>query len=243
MGNRGKALKRTSVVLAGLLSLAACTSDAEDTREGREGDGERPGVVSESAPAAEHADRLTNRLVGLTDLQGRALYVLPEAQTRTHLEALAIPPVLDRVYTPAGCAPVTAFTPPPTGLEGVLGRSNLSEDQSTLRVEIYTAPDGEELVDYFVGDDPAPSVGCEEFSVSAGEVTRTFSYTRLDRPLIAPHAGLAQYSLTQDGSTTHHLRVTAVNGSLAASMILSTTEPANQAMTDQVLDLTQQAIS
>lgn len=238
MGNRGKALLRTSVIVAALLSLGACTEDS------KEADGETPGVVTESTPAAaEPAERLTNRLVGLTDLQGRPLYVVPEAQTRDHLEALADPPRFERVYAPADCAPDTAFTPPPAELDGVLGRSNLSDDQSTLRVEIYTAPNEAELVDYFVGDHQAPSEGCTDFSVTIDGVTQIFSNTRVDMPPIAPHANLSQYSVTQDGSTAHQLRVTAVSGFLAASIILSTAEPADQTMTDAVLRITQQAIS
>lgn len=239
MGTRGKALVLMSVIVIAVLLLAACTEDTGETERDN-----LPAVVSESTPAAaEPADRLTNRLVSLTDLQGRALYVVPDAQTRSHLEALAKPPLYDSVYTPAHCAPDTPFTPPPAGLEGVLGRSNLNDDQSTLRVEIYTAPDEAELVDYFVGADPDPSARCTDVSVTVSDVTQDFSYARVDAPPIAPHTQRAQYTVVQDGSITHYLRVTAVNGLLAASLILATTEPADQDTTDTVLRLTQQAIS
>lgn len=230
---------RRTVIVAAVLSLAACTADTGETERDKP-----PAVISEPSPvAAESADRLTNRLVGLTDLQGRPLYVVPEAQTRSHLEALAKPPLFERVYKPENCAPDTAFTSPPAELEGVLGRSNLNDDQSSLRVEIYTAPDEAELVDYFVGTDPGPSAQCTDFSMTVGGVTQGFSYARGDAPPIAPHANLAQFSVTQDGSITHYLRVTAVNGLLATSVILSTAEPADQGTTDAVLHRAQQAIN
>ncbi|WP_247826696.1 hypothetical protein [Arthrobacter antioxidans] len=239
MGNRGKALIRTSVTVSAVLLLAACTGDTGEAER------DKPSaVVSESTPAAaEPLDRLTNRLVGLTDLQGRPLYIVPEAPTRSHLEALTKQPLFERVYTPADCAPDEAFTPPPAGLEGVLGRSNLSDDHSRLGVEIYTAPDEAELVDYFIGADPKPLVRCTDFDVTVGDVRQGFSYTRVDAPPIAPHSQVTQYSVAQDGSTTHHLRVTAVDGLLAASVILSTVEPAGEGTTDRIMRLTQQAVS
>ncbi len=226
-----------SVTVAAVLALTACTTDGEEREE-------PPVFVGESATgAAEPAERLLNRMVGLTDLQGAPLYVVSEAETRSHLDALARPPLFERVYTPAECAPDTAFTPPPAGLEGVLGRSNLSDDQSRLRVEIYTAPDAAELVSYFIGAEPEPPVQCKEFSVTVGDTTQDFSYAGVDAPPIGAHSTSSQYSVTEDGSATHHLRVTAVNGLLAASIILSTAEPADQTMTDTVLRLTQQAIT
>lgn len=226
-----------SITAFAVLVLTACTTDGAD-REGP------LVVVSESAiREAEAAERLLNRMVGLTDLQGAPLYIVPEAQTRSHLDALARPPLFERVYTPDQCAPDTAFTPPPAGLEGVLGRSNLNEDQSSLRVEIYTAPDAAELVSYFVGNEPESPVQCTEFSVTVGDSTQDFSYTGVDAPPIGDHATSSRYSVTENGSTTHHLRVTAVDGALAASLILSTAEPADQTMTDMVLRLTQQAIT
>ncbi|WP_146067331.1 hypothetical protein [Arthrobacter sp. SX1312] len=112
----------------------------------------------------------------------------PEAQTRSHLEALTKPPLFERVYTPADCAPDTAFTPPPAELEGVLGRSNLNDDRSTLRVEIYTAPDEGELGDYFVGAHPDPSARCTDFSVIVNDIKQDFSYTRADVQPITPRS-------------------------------------------------------
>jgi hypothetical protein len=239
MGNKGKALKLTGVTMAAVLVLAGCTNS--------EVEGEIPPTVSEvSEPATtapESSDRLINRLVALTDLQGRALYVVPEVQTRNHLDGLTEPQPFDRVYAPMECAPDTAFTPPPAGLRGVLGRSNLSDDRSRLRAEIYTAPNEAELVDYFVGVDLETPVRCTDFSVTVGDVTQEFSYTLVDAPSIAEHSHRVRYSVTQDGSTTHHLRVTAVDGLVAASLILSTAEPADQAMTDAVLRIAQQALS
>lgn len=217
--------------------MTACTAD--------EGDREGPTtVVSASATiGAEPTERLRSRMIALTDLQGAPLYVVPEPQTRNHLDALAQPPLFDRVYTPTECAPDNPFTPPPAGLEGVLGRSNLSYDQSTVRVEIYTAPDAAELVSYFVGDDPESPVRCTEFSVTVGQTTQDFSYTGVDAPPVGDHAISFRYSVTEDGSTTHYLRVTTVNGLLAASVVLATPEPADQTMTNMVLRLTQQAIA
>lgn len=227
------------VAVAAALSLAACTGGTGQAEFDRS-----PGAVNASTPgAAEPVDRLTNRLIGLTDLQGRPLYVVPEAQTRNHLEALTKPPLFERVYAPSDCAPHSVFTPPPRELEGVLGRSNLTEDRSTLRAEIYTAPNKAELVDYFVGADPGPTARCEEFSVTVNDITQHFSYTPVDAPSITPHSRVTRYRITQDGSVTHYVRVTAVNGLLAASLILSTMEPAGQDMTDEVLRLTRQAVS
>ncbi|WDF31988.1 hypothetical protein PTW37_08795 [Arthrobacter agilis] len=237
MGTRRKALLRASITAAAVLVSTACTADDGDR------EGPRVVVTASATSEAQPGERLRNRMVGLTDLQGAPLYVVPEAQTRSHLDALARPPLFERVYSPAECAPEAAFTAPPGGLDGVLGRSNLNEDQSRLRVEIYTAEDAEELASYFVGTESESPMQCTEFSVAVGDTTQAFSYRRVDAPPLGDRASSAHYSVTENDSTTHYLRVTAVNGLLAASLILSTTEPADQTMTDTVLRLTQQAIT
>ncbi|WP_156134968.1 hypothetical protein [Arthrobacter sp. L77] len=186
-------------------------------------------------------DRLANRMVGLTDLRGAPLYVIPEAQTRTYLETLEKPPPAEE-YTPSECAPDTPLPLPPADLEAAIGRNDFDDDVDLI-VEIFTAPDAEGLAAYLIGTDPESPPRCMDFSVATAAFTHDVSYTSVESVPIGDRASSLRYSTTQYGSTTHHLRVTALNGPLAASILLSTVEPADQTMTDAVLRLTQQAVS
>ncbi|MBG6215612.1 hypothetical protein IWX75_000049 [Arthrobacter sp. CAN_A6] len=125
----------------------------------------------------------------------------------------------------------------------MFGRSHISDDQSGLRVWIYSAPNEAELVEYFVGSDPGAPVQCTDVRIMTNGVTQAFSYTRIDTPPVALHSRSIQYSVTQDDSTTHHVAVTAVNGTVAARVTLSTTDLADQAMTDAVFNLARLATS
>jgi hypothetical protein len=234
MGKTKSTLYAAAVVSV-ILALASCTSEEREREE------TPTGVSAPTTVAAEPVDRLRNRLMALTDLQGRPLYVLPEGQTRSRLDALATPTLIERVYTPTECAPGTAFTPPPENLDVVLGRSHISEDRFRLMVGIYTAPGEAELIDYFIGTDPDAPLECTDYTVETNAVTEHISSTGIDTPPIAPYSRSAQYSVTLDEATTHRLNVVAVNGTVAATVTLSTTDPADPATIDAVLNIAQQA--
>jgi hypothetical protein len=224
-----------AAVVSVILALTSCTSEEREREE------TPTGVSAPTTVAAEPVDRLRNRWVALTDVQGRPLSVLPEGQTRSRLDALATPTLIEGVYTPTECVPETAFTPPPESLDVVLGRSHISEDRSRLMVEIYTASGEAELIDYFIGADPDAPLECTDYTVETNGISQHFSYDGVDIPPIAPSSRSAQYSVTQDEATMHRLNVVAVNGMVAATVTLSTADPADPASIDAVLNIAQQA--
>jgi hypothetical protein len=237
MGNNWNVAWFKAVFVLALLGLTGCTSEAPDRQD-------LTPDANQSADADESLAQLDNRLASLTDLQGRPLYVVPKAEVQGRLQVLATAPAFDRVYTPIECTPDTDDDAlPPSDLEAVGGRSNLSKDQSRLLVWIYTAPNETELVDYFSGSEPPMADECRDIRVTTDGITQDFTYTGFDAPLIAPDAASAQYTVTQDGTTTHYLTVTAVNGTVAATLTLSTAGPADQSMIDTVYGFAQQAIS
>jgi hypothetical protein len=202
-------MDRKSIQLAAVLILGAGLSGCSAAEEQVGPEPWQPGEVAST-------EQLRNRINNLTDLQGRALYTVPQAQTQRVIKESDTRAGRGDV-TPVQCA---AADPPqrPAEIRTAYGRSNLSTEELKMSVWLHSAP-GNELTEYLLGRE-MPAEDCRTYTVDAGARTSTYVITPLEPDTADGSYQASQVAVTDEatGKTVYLLSVTGVNGTLGATV-------------------------